>query len=145
TRPMKTKLLCTVVLVLTLSLTSFGGLGETLDQCKLRYNSPTGSNANEVFFSSNHMVIAVQFLSDRAIQMDFSPELGDTFSETQVAEILRENAEGSTWEINGDTPAMITYLRKDGRATAQCAKKGITLNTKGALVTLKYTVRAMHE
>lgn len=143
---MKTKLLFPAILFFAVAPLSFARLGETLDQCKTRYGAPTGQHGeDEIIFARDHTAITVHFRANRSVQEDFGPDAGSALSEVQVAEILQENSEGSTWEANGDSPVMITYFRKDGRAAAQCAKKGATLTGRGAVVILKYMGRAAVE
>jgi hypothetical protein len=145
-KTMKTRLLFLAILFLAAAPLSFARLGETLDQCKTRYGGPTGQYGEDEFlFTRDHTAITVHFRANRSVQEDFGPDAGGTLSEAQVAEILQENSEGSTWEANGDSPVMITYMRKDGRAVAQCAKKGATLTGRGAIVIVKYTSRALAE
>jgi hypothetical protein len=44
------------------------------------------------------------------------------FSDDQITVLLQENSEGLTWEKAGETASEISYVRKDGRASAQSAK-----------------------
>ena len=139
-------------LISILSISSVrAGLGETLDQCVARYGFRTGNSAaDQITFVRDHITITVHFRGDRSIQEDFTPEHGSTISEAQGVEILRENSEGSAWEISGETPVATTYIRKDGRATAQKAKPNIIgdpggnvkLTFTGAELIIKYTAAA---
>jgi hypothetical protein len=126
-------------------------IGETLDECKARYGGPTGQIALDQFtFNQGHITIIVHVRDGRSIQEDFAPEPGGVLSETQMAEFLQENSEGSTWEILSETPTYISYYRKDGRATAQKAKPNtsneaggnVKLTIKGAELIIKYTSAA---
>jgi hypothetical protein len=118
----------------------FGRLGDTSDECAAHYGSRTGnSGSDQATFNRDHLVITVRLRGDRSIQEDFAPESGDSISETQVAQILGENSEGSTWEIMGETPVATSYFRKDGRAQATVAKEGAQLTVGHARVIVKYT------
>jgi hypothetical protein len=142
----KTPLSLTIFLLLAAAPLSLARLGETLNECKTRYGSATGQNGDDEFiFSRDHTVITVHLRANRSVREDFGPEAGGVFSEAQVSAILEENAEGSAWEIIGDSPTMITYFRKDGRAGAQRAKEGSELTGRGAVVIVKYTVGAASE
>lgn len=140
----KATLILVSILVLGAARISFARLGETLDQCKTRYGAPSGQNGeNEFIFNRDRTEVTVHLRGDRSVREDFAPEPGNVFSEAQVAAILQENSEGSTWEAIGDSPVMVRYFRKDGRAGAEKAKEGATLTGRGAVLILKYTVSAL--
>jgi hypothetical protein len=125
----------------------FASIGETLDQCASRYGRASGDlSRDQITFVRDHVTIVVHARDGRSIQEDFAPEGGATLSDSQIAEFLQENSEGSTWEKTGETASVITYNRKDGRATAQCAKPNdlapntrIKLAMNGAELVVKYT------
>lgn len=126
-------------------------IGETLDECKARYDGPTGQLSHDEFtFKQGHITIIVHVRDGRSIQEDFAPERGGVLSETEIAEFLQANSEGSTWEITGETPTYSSYYRKDGRATAQKAKPNtssdpggnVKLTVTGAELIIKYTAAA---
>ena len=142
----KTPLSLTALVLFAVAPLSFARLGETLDQCKTRYGGQTGQYGDGEFrFRRDHMVITVHLRGDRSVREDFGPEAGGVLSEAEIASILQENSEGSSWEVIGDSPVMITYFRKDGRASAQKAKEGAKLTGKGATVIVKYTAAAAGE
>jgi hypothetical protein len=125
--------------------------GETLDECKARYEGPAGQVAPDQFiFKQSHVTIIVHLRDGRSIQEDFAPESGGVLSETEMAEFLQANSEGSTWEITSETPTYISYYRKDGRATAQKAKPNtsnvnggnVKLTVTGAELIIRYTAAA---
>ena len=101
-------------------------------------------------FSQRHLTIIVHMHDGRSIQEDFVPEAGGVLSEGDIAGFLQESSEGSTWEIMTETPTYITYLRKDGRATAQKAKPNIVTNAQanvkltatGAELIIRYHARS---
>jgi hypothetical protein len=127
-------------------------IGETLDECKARYEGPTGQLASDqfTFRQGGHITIIVHVRDGRSIQEDFAPESGGVLSETEMAEFLQANSEGSTWEITSETPTYISYVRKDGRATAQKAKPNtsnvnggnVKLTVTGAELIIKYSAAA---
>jgi hypothetical protein len=128
-------------------------IGETLDECKARYEGPTGQLAADQFtFRRGHITISVHMRDGRSIQEDFAPESGRALSETEMADLLQENSEGSTWEILSETPTYISYFRKDKRATAQKAKPNtsaevstggnVKLTVTGVELIIKYTYAA---
>jgi len=123
-------------------------IGDTLDECKNRYDGPTAQLASDQFaFKQGNVTIIVHVRDGRSIQEDFAPERGAVLSETEMEKFLQENSQGSTWEIIGETPTYMTYFRKDGRATAQMAKANTTtqpggnvkLTLTGAELIIKYT------
>jgi hypothetical protein len=40
----------------------------------------------------------------------------------EIAALLQENSAGSSWEKAGETSTQVSYIRKDGHASAQTAK-----------------------
>jgi hypothetical protein len=141
-----------VFLFAMVSQPTFARLGETLDECKWRYGSPTGQlGADEITFYRGHVGIVVHLRGGRSIREDFAPEAGATLSANQIANLLSENSEGSVWEIAGETPTYTTHSRKDGRATAQVAKPNsqgdgnIKLTATGAEVIVKYGAAAARD
>jgi len=125
-------------------------IGETLGECKVRYGAPTGQIASDQFTFNvgMHLTIIVHVRDGRSIQEDFAPENGGVLPETEIAEFLQANSEGSTWEVMSETPTCISYLRKDRRATAQKAKPNaqgdgnVKLTVTGAELIIKYTAAA---
>jgi hypothetical protein len=142
--------LAVLFLVITISVAQ-ARIGETLDECKARYEGSGGQIAADQFvFKRSHVTIVVHVRNGHSIQEDFAPEAGKVLSETETAQFLQENSEGSIWEIVGETPTYISYSRKDGRATAQRAKPNtstegsgnVKLTMTGAELIIKYTAAA---
>lgn len=128
----------TVLFPLLCLSTAFARIGETLDECEARYGSKTGSvAADQITFQRGGITIIVRVRDGRSIQEDFAPEAGGRLSESQIEQLLNENAEGSTWERNGETPVETDYFRKDGKASARAAKEGAELTMKHAQLILK--------
>ncbi len=135
---------------LIFSTCALARIGETLDECKSRYGSPSGNlAADQITFKSGHVSIVVHVRNGRSIQEDFAPESGTTLSDSEVSEILQENSGGSTWEVSGETATVISYSRKDGNATAQRGKANandptynIKLSMQGAELVIKLTAEA---
>jgi hypothetical protein len=131
----------------------FARLGETLDQCKTRYSAVGQLGADQFKFRQGHINIIVHVRNGRSIQEDFAPEGGGSLSESDFAELLQENSEGSSWEASGETATVISYSRKDGRATAQKAKPNasttnggnVKLTVTGAELIIKYTSAAISQ
>lgn len=129
------KVLAALLFVLAISAVQ-ARLSETLDECKASYGAVKGQIAPDQFaFALGHVTIIVHFRDGRSIQEDFLPESGAALSEAEITEFLQESSEGSTWKISMETPSIIFYSRKDGRATAQQGKP-ITSNTNGSNVKL---------
>ena len=75
---------------------------------------------------------------------DFAPEAGGTLSDHQIAAILKDNAEGHTWERTGESHTKVTFIRTDGHARVEVAKPNyqadegrIKLTTTGAEVIIR--------
>ncbi len=130
---------------------SLARLGETLEECKIRYGSPDQLAADQFKFRQGHITIVVHIRNGRSVQEDFAPESGSVFSENDFTQLLQENAESSTWEIVGETQTYTSLSRKDGRATAQKARPNATnsnagnvkLSMQGAELVVKYTADAI--
>jgi hypothetical protein len=128
-------------------------IGETLEQCKARYSAVGQLGTDEFKFRQGHINIIVHVRNGRSIQEDFAAEGGTSLSESDFAELLQENSEGSTWEVNGETATIISYTRKDGRATAQKAKPNasttnggnVKLTITGAELIVKYTAATVSQ
>jgi hypothetical protein len=143
----------TALVALLAAISAEARIGETLDECKARYEGPTGQLAPDQFtFRRGHITIIVHVRDGRSIQEDFAPESGAVMSEAEMAGFLQENSEGSTWEFLSETLTYVTYLRKDGRATAQKGKPNtrnggadgnVKLNIAGAELIIKYTYAAL--
>lgn len=136
-----------MLLIFTM-VSAFARLGETPDQCAMRYGSSTGRSASDqLSYSRGHLLITVYFSKDRSIREDFAPESGGSLTEAQVVELLQENAEGSSWEVMGQSATATSYMRKDGRATAQRAKPNsqgngnVKLTFSGAELVIKYAAQ----
>jgi hypothetical protein len=108
-------------LVLTRSLPA--RIGDTLDECAVRYGGSTDNSAkDQVVFRRDHVTITVHLENDRSVREDFAPEGGGMLSDSEIAALLQENSAGSTWEKAGETSTQISYFRKDGHGSAQSAK-----------------------
>ncbi len=140
-----------VAALVTATTSGFARLGETLDECKSRYGSAGQIASDQFTFQSGHFSIVVHIRNGRSIQEDFAPQSGNVLSESDFAQLLQENSEGSTWEISGETATYTSLIRKDGRATAQKAKPNtntvdsgnIKLSMQGAELVIKYTPEAI--
>ena len=129
---------------------AFARIGETLDECKFRYGSAGQIAADQFTFQTGHINIVVHIRNGRSVQEDFAPQSGTVLSEADFAQLLQENSEGSSWELTGETATYATYLRKDGKATAQKGRPNtnttesgnIKLSMQGAELIIKYTAEA---
>jgi hypothetical protein len=91
-------------LVLASASPTFARIGETLDECQQRYGSATGDvSASDITFRRDSVIIVIHFRRGKSFQEDFAPESGARLNEAQIKQFLDENAEGSTWEANGET------------------------------------------
>jgi len=124
------------------------GIGETLDECSIHYGGSTGNSArDEVTFRRDRINITVHLEGNRSVREDFAPEGGSMLSDDQITAVLQESSEGSTWEKTGETSTEVSYLRKDGRASARSAKLNaagngrIKLTFNGAELVVKSTPR----
>ena len=140
-----------LVLTLVLADVSQARIGETLDECKSRYGSLSGQlGPDEFTFNRDSVTIIVHLINGRSVREDFVPEAGKVLSAAQVDALMRENAEGSTWEILGETASVINYSRADKRATAQRGKANtsntnagnVKLTINNAELIIKYTAAA---
>src|ERR1700730_12574224 len=111
-----------IIALLFFPIIGFARLGETLDECKSRYSgSVEGLGFDQFKLRRGSITVIVHIHNGRSIQEDFAPERGATLSESDFSELLQENSDGSSWDILSETPSVISYLRKDGKATAQKA------------------------
>jgi len=130
----------------------FARIGETLDECKSRYGSSGQIASDQFTFRNGHINIVVHIRNGRSIQEDYAAESASALTDSDFAELLQENSEGSAWEISGETPTYTTYSRKDGRATAQKAKPNasttnggnVKLSVQGAELIIKLTAEAVN-
>jgi hypothetical protein len=138
---------------LILATFAFARIGETLDECKARYTGLESSIGFDEFkFKRGSITVIVHIRNGRSVQEDFAPERGSSLSESDFAELLQENSEGSTWKLLSETPSHMSYTRADGRATAQRARPNISttnggnvkLSVQGAELTIKYTAEAIN-
>ncbi|HUE40696.1 MAG TPA: hypothetical protein VMO75_02100 [Chthoniobacterales bacterium] len=124
-------------------------LGETLDECKMRYGQSAQLAPDQFKFNRSQIIIIVRIRNGRSIQEDFAPEGGSALSEGDVAQLLQENSEGSSFEVSGETATYTTYIRKDGKASAQRAKPNasgsgnVKLSIQGAELIIKYSAEAI--
>jgi hypothetical protein len=151
--PKQRALALSFALAVTSACTLNARIGETLEQCKTRYSAVGQLGTNEFKFREGHINIIVHVRNGRSIQEDFVPEGGTSLSESDLAEVLQENSEGSTWEVSGETATIVSYSRKDGRASAQKAKPNastsnggnVKLTITGAELIIKYTAAAVSQ
>lgn len=107
-----------LMLLLTIAA-AFARLGETPDQCSLRYGSSVGQNGPFFIYSKDHVKIAVLFRDGLSAKEIFAPESGASFSKEQIAELLNANSGGATWSLVSAVSAVYKeYDRSDGRALA---------------------------
>ena len=124
-------------------------IGETFDECKSRYGQPDQLAPDQFKFNRSSIAIIVRIRNGRSVQEDFVPESGGTLTDNDVSQLLQENAEGSTWEVSGEIATYTSYLRKDGKASAQRAKPNtsgsgnVKLSIQGAELIIKYTAEAI--
>ena len=62
------------------------------------------------------------------VREDFAPEAGATLSDHQIEAILKDNGQGHSWEITGETATKVTFIRTDGHARAEVAKPNYQAN-----------------
>jgi len=143
--------LSAIAIALLFASTCFARLGETLDECKMRYGQSDQLAPDQFKFSRGQIIIIVRIRNGRSIQEDFAPESGGVLSESDFSQLLQENAEGSTWEISGETATYTSLSRKDGRASAQKARPNastsnggnVKLSIQGAELIVKYDAEAI--
>jgi hypothetical protein len=139
-----------VVCAITIATTcALARIGETLDECKMRYGQAGQLAPDQFKFNRGQIMIIVRIRNGRSTQEDFAPESGSSLSDSDVSQLLQENSEGSSWEVSGETPTYTSYSRKDGKATAQRARPNSTgsgnvkLSIQGAELIIKYTAEAI--
>lgn len=113
----KSLLQITAILFLAVS-TSFARLGETPDECAIRYGSSTGTAGQFTMYSKGHVTVAVLFRAGHSAQEIFAPEPFNVFSEDQIAEFLTANSEGATWIAAAGSGHWRVYWRSDKKARA---------------------------
>jgi hypothetical protein len=130
-------LLAITALFLTIGAAK-GSLGETPDECALRYGSASGNlSPDQIIYQRSGITIIVRFRDGRSIQEDFAPQAATRLSEAEIKQLLEENGRGSIWETNGETAAATDYFRKDGKASARAAKEGAELSMQHAQLIIK--------
>jgi len=115
--------------LLALSGSAEARIGETLDECTYRYGPSIGHiSYDQVRFNRGHIYITVHVRDHHSVREDFAPEAGATLSDHQIEAILKDNAQGHSWEITGETATKVTFLRTDGHARAEVAKPNYQAN-----------------
>ena len=140
------KAIASLSLIVLIASPSFARVGETPDECAIRYGSSTGNLAKgQATFRRGGVTIVVHFENGKSVREDFGPESGGMLSDDQINSLLQESAEGSSWDKAGETSTVISYGRKDGHASAQAAKPSdqgsgrIKLTVTGAELIIKAT------
>jgi hypothetical protein len=113
------KAIASLSLIVLMASPSFARVGETPDECAIRYGSSTGNLAKgQATFRRGGVTIVVHFENGKSVREDFGPESGGMLSDDQINSLLQESAEGSSWDKAGETSTVISYVRKDGQASA---------------------------
>lgn len=112
--------------ILLSAVTASARLGETPDQCQMRYGTTNGSRGTYVLYYKDKFDIAVMFRDGKSVEEIFSPNVGGEFTEDLLAGFLSANSEGSTWQT-GDTSGHRHYVRLDGRASASFDSKKLSI------------------
>lgn len=113
--------------IVIIATPAFARIGETQDQCSMRYGSAKGSNGQFTIYYQNRLNIAVQYSNGVSIKEIFSPDAGATLQEDQIAELLGANSGGSTWTVRPGIVSLRIYGRADGGATARLDAGGLTI------------------
>lgn len=118
TKPLEITVLAHVLASLLLVATASARLGETPDQCAMRYGNSTGASGQFTIYSKDHILIAVLFEAGRSVREVFSSEPGAFLNEKQVVDLLNANSESAPWKITRDSPGFRKYERADSGAIA---------------------------
>ena len=114
--------------ILLSALTTFARLGETPDQCQMRYGSSNGQKGEFTLYHKDHFDIAVLFRDGKSVQEIFLSNVNPAFSEDQVAELLTANSEGSSWLIKSNN-LVRKYERLDGAAFATLSGQSLVMTS----------------
>lgn len=131
---MKRKAILLVVATTCLlsSATAFARLGETPDQCQMRYGTSNGSSGAYTRYYKDHFDIAVLFRDGKSFEEIFSPNGGSGLTEAAVAELLAANSDGAGWSITANGSTYKTYLREDGDAHATLSEGSLKIAARFA-------------
>jgi hypothetical protein len=112
--------------ILLSALAAFARLGETPDQCQMRYGNSNGQKEEFTLYQKDHFDIAVLFRDGKSVQEIFLSN--DGFSKDQVAELLTANSEGSSWLIKSNN-LVRKYERLDGSAFATLSGQSLVVTS----------------
>lgn len=122
------KVLFAVLFLSSASL--FARLGETPDQCQMRYGSSNGQRGAYVLYYKDHFDIAVMFRDGKSTKEVFSPNTGATLSDEMIEELLRANSEGSAWTTVVSNSTYRAYRRNDDAAFATLEAGKLTIEDR---------------
>ena len=112
--------------------TSFGRLGETQEECILRYGKPTASNIGEhehvLLFDKNNIGIYIRFCAHiaddsstyRASYVHYIKNNGVNFTPGEVKELLNSNRDQYSWsqDVVSQSKTHAIWRRSDTKASA---------------------------
>jgi hypothetical protein len=100
----------------------FGRLGESRQECEVRYGANVSHTVTVSQFLKNGIAIEISFRNDKAARIKFSVKsdtlLGEKLSDFKVSEILKANDGGSPWQVTSKDLAGKKLSRVDGSALA---------------------------
>lgn len=128
------RLLLSVLAGILIPATScFARLGETPDQCSMRYGLSVGESGPFTIYSKDHIKISVMFRDGISVQEAFCPEPGTRFSEDQVMEFLTANSNGAKWSGPSSLKTYYRhYFRLDRKAYASFSNGVLTISVENS-------------
>lgn len=114
--------------ILLSGFSAFARLGETPNQCQMRYGSSTGQSGPYFTYYKDHFDIMVLFRDGKSVEETFFI-VGAVLSEENISEFLNANSDGSSWKTS-NTSSYRHYQRLDNRAYATLNHGKLTVQTR---------------
>ena len=122
------------------SSNAFGRIGETKDECTVRYGGPPTGGIGNPCFKKNGMSFEIAFRGDKAVSMQIYSDSGEKLSDTVIEGLLKANSGGSEWKLGGGAEAEFKQWRtKDNKMIAWYMIKDYPILGKMPVLTI-YTV-----
>lgn len=106
------------VALITLGINSAQArIGETFEECKVRYGAPSYRTTNIACFSKSGISIVVEFYNEKADALSFTKEDKSPLSKEELTTLLAASSGNAEWiqERKGEAVLLIT---KDNNFTA---------------------------
>ncbi len=126
-----------ILLLVAFTSSAFARLGETLQQCQVRYGAPVKVHMPSVFFRKEKWSVCVTFFQGKADSISYAkiPDQDDrfAFTENEVEAFMKANGGERAWV---DLPASIGkgqhWATKDGEVIATLYDGVLIFKTRAA-------------